>query len=438
MKILSITAGAAGMYCGSCFRDNALAAELIARGHDVQLIPVYTPTRTDEPNVSSHRVLFGGISVYLQQNVPLFRRLPRLLDRVWDMPAVISAFANRSVTTDPALLGGLTLSMLQGTHGVLRREFDKLIEWTRDEPAPDVINLPNSLVIAMAAPLRAAFGRPICCTLQGEELFLAGLPPAYRDQAIALIREQVPHVDGFIAVSEYCARFMEQFLGIPSSRMSVVPLGINMKGYEPAAHAAPGAGQREFRIGYFARVAPEKGLHVLADAYIRFRRRTPELAARLEVAGYLAPAHERYLADVQQTLQRASLGDECTYHGALDRAGKLAFLRSLDLLSVPATYDEPKGMFVLESMASGVPVVQPRRGAFVEMVERTGGGVLVPPDDPERLADILFELCHDHVRLRTLSERASSGVRAHYTVAHSADRLLAVYRDVAARAQAVA
>jgi glycosyltransferase involved in cell wall biosynthesis len=162
------------------------------------------------------------------------------------------------------------------------------------------------------------------------------------------------------------------------------------------------------------------------------------VAARLEVAGYLAPAHERYLAGVQQTLQRASVGNECTYHGVLDRAGKLEFLRKLDLLSVPATYDEPKGMFVLESMASGVPVVQPRRGAFVEMVERTGGGVLVPPDDPERLADTFVELCHDDARLRTMSERGSAGVRAHYTVAHSADRLLDVYRDVAARAQAVA
>ncbi len=439
MRILSITAGAAGMYCGSCFRDNALAAELIARGHDVELVPVYTPTRTDEPNVSTRHVLFGGISVYLQQHVALFRRLPRAFDRLWDTPAVISAFANRSVTTDPALLGALTLSMLQGTRGVLRREFDKLLEWTRDEPAPDVINLPNSLLIAMAAPLRDAFGRPICCTLQGEELFLNGLPPAYREQALALIREQVPHVDRFIAVTDYCARFMEEFLGIPPSRLSVVPLGINMAGYTPRADqddVTPG--QRTFRIGYFARVAPEKGLHVLADAYIRFRRRAPGAAARLEVAGYLAPAHERYLADVHRALSRASFGDEFAYRGALDRERKLSFLRGLDVLSVPATYDEPKGIFLLEAMASGVPVVQPRRGSFVEIIERTGGGVLVAPDDPQRLADALFDLCQDHATRRALGQRAFDGVRAHYTVALSADRLIDVYRDVAARAQAVA
>src|SRR5688572_29656955 len=112
MRILSITAGAAGMYCGSCFRDNALARELLARGHDVTLIPVYTTTRTDEPNVSRPGVLFGGISVYLQQHSPFFRRTPRFLDRLWDSPAVIGAFAGRGVSADARLLGDLTISML--------------------------------------------------------------------------------------------------------------------------------------------------------------------------------------------------------------------------------------------------------------------------------------------------------------------------------------
>ena len=53
MRILQITAGAAGMYCGSCTRDNALARAMIARGHDVTLVPVYTPTRPDDPGPAS-------------------------------------------------------------------------------------------------------------------------------------------------------------------------------------------------------------------------------------------------------------------------------------------------------------------------------------------------------------------------------------------------
>ena len=97
MRILSITAGAAGMYCGSCLRDNALAIELMARGHEVTLVPVYTPTLTDDDNVSRRDVLFGGISVYLQQHSSIFRRVPRFLDRLWDSPRLIGAFAGRGM-----------------------------------------------------------------------------------------------------------------------------------------------------------------------------------------------------------------------------------------------------------------------------------------------------------------------------------------------------
>ena len=150
------------MYCGSCLRDNALAAELIVRGQEVTLVPLYTPLLTDEPNVTRPQVLFGGISIYLQQHSRLFRRMPRFVDRLLDSPRLIKAFADRSVSTDPRLLGDLTISMLQGTDGVLRREFDKLLEWVAGEPAPDVVNLPNSLLIGLAGPLAARLRRPIC------------------------------------------------------------------------------------------------------------------------------------------------------------------------------------------------------------------------------------------------------------------------------------
>ena len=416
------------MYCGSCFRDNALAAELLKRGHDAHLVPVYTPTRTDEPNVSERRVLFGGISVYLQQSWPLFRRLPRFLDRVWDAPGVIGAFANRAVSsTDPKLLGELTVATLEGTSGVLAREFDKLIEWTRDEPPPDVINLPNSLLIALAAPLRAAFSRPVCCTLQGEELFIDGLLPPYRERVLDLIRSNVSHVDRFIAVSDYEKEFMADLLDIKPDRVSVVPLGINVTGYATAA-------QRDdvFRVGYFARVAPEKGLHVLADAYLRFRRRLPPTAqVRCEAAGYMSPSFQPYLDSVKAAFTAGGYGEEFTYRGTLDRGEKINFLRRLDLLSVPATYGEPKGIFLLEAMACGVPVVQPRRGAFIEVVERTGGGVLVEPGDPESLAEAMFQLWSDRPRLEALGKRAFAEVRAHYSIERSVDRLLEVYRSMA-------
>jgi glycosyltransferase involved in cell wall biosynthesis len=414
------------MYCGSCLRDNALAAELLARGHEVTLVPLYTPLLTDEPDVTRPQVLFGGISVYLQQYSSLFRRTPRLVDRLLDTPRLIKAFADRSVSTDPRLLGDLTISMLEGSGGVLRKEFDKLLEWTAGEPAPDIINLTNSMLIALARPLAEAFGRPVCCTLQGEDLFLEGLIEPYRTQALDLIRRQIPHVDRFLAISDYYAGFMARYLRIPPEAISVVPLGINTSGFERRASANDGV----FRVGYFARVAPEKGLHVLADAYRSLQERTGGARMSLEVAGYLAPGHKAYLAAVKQSLERAGLAKSFWYRGAVDRAGKLAFLRTLDVLSVPATYDEPKGIFLLEAMASGVPVVQPRRGGFTEIVERTGGGLLVEPDAVEGLSDGLHTLWRDPAQRLQLAQQGYEGVRAQYTIQRAADRALAVYDDV--------
>jgi glycosyltransferase involved in cell wall biosynthesis len=433
MRILSITAGAAGMYCGSCLRDNSLAVELLARGHEVTLLPLYTPTTTDEPSVSRDRVLFGGISIYLQQHLGLFRKTPRFLDRVWDSPRVIRALASRSLSTDPKLLGDLTISMLEGESGVLRKEFDKLLEWLADEPSPDIVNLPNSLLIGLADPIRKALNRPVCCTLQGEDLFLHELVEPYHTRALELIRRKVTDVDRFIAVSEYYAPVMSRLLSIPSDRMAVVPLGINLAGYD---HKDTGTAGDVFRIGYFARVSPEKGLHALADAYQQFRRRigdAPARTARLEAAGYLSRAHAPYLDKVRRSLERAGLADEFIYHGAVDRDGKLAFLRSLDVLSVPAPNDEPKGVFLLEAMASGVPVVQPRRGAFTEIVEKTGGGLLVAPDDAAALADGLYSLYQNPGLAGSLGERGFRGVRQHYSIQRSADRLLDVYDSLIAR-----
>jgi glycosyltransferase involved in cell wall biosynthesis len=428
MRILSITAGAAGMYCGSCARDNALAVELLARGHDVTLLPLYTPTTTDEQNVAAPRVLFGGISIYLQQYVPLFRSTPRFLDRLWDSPRIIQTFASRSLSTDPRLLGDMTVSMLQGREGVLKKEFDKLIDWLADEPTPDIVNLPNTLLIGLAGPIRERLQRPICCTLQGEDLFLEGLIEPYRSRAIDLIRREVQNVDQFLAVSDFYVPVMSRLLGVERDRVAVVPLGINLTGYTARQPA-----DDVFRVGYFARLAPEKGLHQLAEAYRLLRQRTGQAPIRLEVAGYLGAAHQGYLNDVRQALEAAGLGGEFTYHGTVDRAGKLAFLGSLDVLSVPATYDEPKGMFLLEAMARGVPVVQPRRGAFTEIVDRTRGGLLVRPDDPAALADGIYTLWNDRPLRARLASDGFSGVREHYSIARSTDRLVAFYERAISR-----
>ena len=423
VKILSITAGAAGMYCGSCLRDNALAAELLKQGHDVLLVPIYTPTLTDEENVSQHRVFFGGISVYLEQHVPLFRHTPKLLDRLWDSEGALNAVARRSIAVDPRSLAEMTLSMLKGEDGYQRKELDKLIDWLKSEARPDVVNLPNSLLIALAGPIKRELNLPVFCTLQGEDLFINGLGEPYRSEALELIRSNVKFVDGFLAVSDFYAAAMCSELRIPQSRVHVVPLGISFDGFEKTERLA----LSEFVVGYFARVAPEKGLHVLADAYRLLRQRTSERRIRLEIAGYLAPEHREYLSGIEGQMNGWGLGGEFQYRGVLDRDAKIAFLKGLDVMSVPATYDEPKGMSLLEAMAAGVPVVQPRRGSFPEIIDRTGGGLLVDGSDAESLALGLQSLIESPSLTAELGQRAFDGVREHYGVSNMARRAIEAF-----------
>jgi glycosyltransferase involved in cell wall biosynthesis len=428
LRLLVVTAGAGGMYCGSCLRDNTLATELMARGHDVVLLPVYTPTRTDEENVSDSRVFFSGISVYLEQHVPLFRKTPAVLDFIWDAPAVIRLATGRGVSVDPEFLGDMTVSMLRGEQGHQAKEFRKLLAYLRLEAPFDVIVLPTSLLASLAPPLRRELRRPVVCTLSGEDLFLEGLPLPHRTQSKALIAEAAPAVHSFIATSEYYADFMAGYLGLPRRQIAVAPLGIHFDGLEPRAPAS----DRPLTIGYLARIAPEKGLHQLASAYIRLRRELGLENARLEVAGYLAPEHRTYLDGVSKALAGVGLEGEFRCHETIDRPRKLAFLQGLDLLSVPSPYAEPKGLYLLEALACGVPVVEPRHGAFPEMIEKTGGGVLFAPGDIGDLAARLLELAKDPARRHELGRRGSENVRRHYSAAQMAERTLEICAEARA------
>ncbi|MBI1982712.1 MAG: glycosyltransferase family 4 protein, partial [Acidobacteria bacterium] len=366
------------------------------------------------------------ISVYLEQRLPLFRKTPWFLDRLWDSPSVIKAASSRWVRTDPRLLGELTVSVLKGETGFQRKEILKLLHWLSREAPPEVVNLPNSLLIGLARPIKKSLNRPVVCTLQGEDLFLEGLLEPYKKQALELIRAGVDCVDLFVPVSQYHARFMADYLGIPRDKIRVIPLGINLDGYSPTRRSRT----EPFRVGYLARVTPEKGLHVLCETYRRMRRDYGLPASRLEAAGYLAHEHQDYLRGIERKMKEWGLGEEFQYRGVLTRQEKLAFLKTLDVFSVPATYDDPKGIYVLEAMASGVPVVQPRRGAFTEMIESTAGGLLVDSGDDEALARGILSIWKNPALGEELSRKGAEGVRRHYSITRMAEGMIEAYEHV--------
>lgn len=437
LKIAYLTAGAAGMICGSCLHDNTLARALIAQGHDVQLIPLYTPIRTDEQDVSTGRVFFGGINMYLQQKLPLFRWLPKWLDRWLDQGWLINWASGRSVKIAPQQVADLTLSILRGTAGFQRKEVERLVEWLAGDLHPDVIVFSNILTAGCVPEIKRRMNVPVVVTLQGDDIFLRGLPQPHQQQALAEIRRLANQIDGFIANTRFYADAMAEFLGLPRERIEIVPLGIDVRDFtgQESGGRSQGSEERPPTVGYLARLAPEKGLHLLAEAFVLLRKLPGTEHARLRIGGWMGEANREYAESVFAKLKAAGLGEAFDYVGEVDRRGKLDLLGAIDVLAVPTTYHEPKGLFVLEALAAGVPVVQPDHGAFPEVLAETQGGLLHRPEDPQHLAQRLHELLLDAPLRERMSTAGRASVFSTRDAATMAERTVAVLRGAIGKAQ---
>ncbi len=426
LKVIYLAAGAGGMYCGSCLRDNRLAATLMRQGRDVTLIPLYTPLRTDERDASTPRILYGGINVFLQQRAAWLSTLPSLADRLLDSRWLLRAAGRWAARTRPEDVGDLTVSVLRGEEGAQVRELDKLIRALRGIPA-DLINLPNLMFVGVARRLREEFKTPIVCTLGGEDLFLDALTEPYRTHALELIRARAADVDAFVAVTQYFAAHAAKHFGLPSERVHHVPMGIRIDDSsvsDPPPH-------QPFTIGYLARICPEKGLDNIAQAFVALRRRGRH--CRLRVAGYLGAGDRSYFNRVAADLRNSGFSSDVELVGEVTRNGKLRFLEGLHVLSVPTVYPEAKGFYVLEALACGVPVVQPAHGSFPELIEQTGGGLLCPPGDPEALADAITSLMDDEALRRRLGASGREAVRRSFTNTAMADQTWALYERLCER-----
>ena len=431
MKIAYIAAGAAGMYCGTCIHDNTLAAALLRKGHDVALIPTYTPIRTDETDVSIHRIFYGGINVYLEQKLALFRHTPWVFDELLNSPSLLSKLSRFAGSTNAKDLGALTLSVLQGEDGHQRKELEKLTKWLKDSYRPDLVQLTNSMFVGFAKEMKKALGVPILCALQGEDIFLEGLVEPYKSQALEVLRARVSDVDGFIAPCRYYAEFMASYLSIPADKVDVVKLGLNLEGHGEARDTA--RSDSPFVIGYLARICPEKGLHLLVDAFYRLTQQVASDKIRLRVVGYLGKGDVPYFEEIVKQIEGWGLSDAFEYLGEVNRQQKVNFLKELHVLSVPTTYKEPKGLFVLEALANGVPVVLPNHGGFPELIDATGGGIIVDAESPTATAEGILELMKDPKRREELGRRGMETVHQRFSDDIMADETLAVYRKYLSR-----
>jgi glycosyltransferase involved in cell wall biosynthesis len=419
MNLAFLTPGTGSYYCGACMRDNALAKSLLAAGHQVSLLPMYLPLQLDEEVLLQAKspIFFGGINVYLQQNVSLFRHTPRWLDDFLNHSGLLRSAARRSHMTSAHVHGAMALAMLRIEDSNFGKELDKLIDWLAIDK-PDILCLGTALQAGMIRQLKQRLGVKIICYFQGEDSFLDGLPEPFKTDCWSELRSRVADADLLVAPSQFYADLMRQRLDAPGLRIEVMPNGVDLDGYRIAKSTSPPV------IGYLARMIREKGLPDLVEAFIHLRTGLKHPDARLHIAGAATAGDSKLIGELKRRLKAAGLGDQVAWSPNISREEKADMLASLTIFSVPASYPEAFGLYLLEALASGVPVVQPRASSFPEIITTSGGGVLVPPGDPIALATAWHGLLNRPDALQSFREKGRHAAENYYSVSAMRDRFL--------------
>ncbi|MBW7992156.1 MAG: glycosyltransferase family 4 protein [Planctomycetes bacterium] len=429
MNIVHITPSAGdSFYCENCLRDAALIKAMMKTGHDVLSIPLYLPLSADvSDSIIKAPIFFGGINVYLQQKSSFFQKTPRWFDKLLDSPKLLRWVGRKAGMTSARDLGETTTSMLRGEQGRQIKELDRLVEWLcAQDTKPDIVCLSNIMLVGFAKRIKQRLGVPIVCLLQDEDGFLDGLPSEYSDQAWGILAERASDIDAFIAVSKYYADVMQQRVNIASEQMYVVHMGISLDGYELR--------QKEPEIptiGYLSRMCPDKGLDMLVEAFIQLKKNEKFKNARLRITGGKRTDDEKFLNQIRARLASCGLIGDVEFLQDFDSMTKSAFLRTLSVLSVPETQPVAYGLYVLEALAAGVPVVEPSNGVFPELLEMTGGGVLFEPNDVEALAAAIEKLLLEPDCARKLGKEGRDAVFEKFNIEQTAEEMVRIYGEIA-------
>jgi glycosyltransferase involved in cell wall biosynthesis len=412
-------------------RDNALARELIRQKHQAVMLPMYLPLTLDEDAASPEMpIFFGGISTWLREKVPFLRRMPRWLDRALSKRWLLRLVAGKAAKTGGPEVAGMTISMVRGEEGNQASEIEELLKWLRvafDGKKPDALWLSTALQAGLARRIKRELGIPVIGFLQGEDTFLDGL--GHRAPEVwKLLSERMLDADMWVAPSRYFADLMARRLGWDAAerdaRVCVIPNGVNLGDY-PADNG-------ELRpdpptVGYLARFIPGKGIGLLVEAFIRLKQRMPD--ARLRCAGSLTTGDGAYLYQLQTRVRAAGVDGDVEWLPNISLEEKVRFLRSIDVFSVPATYSEAFGQYVIEAFAASTPVVLPRASAFPEIVQVSGAGALFElgesdSESAENLANALESMLRRREETRALGARGRAAVEADYSMTRLAERLV--------------
>lgn len=427
MKVVHIIPGSGGtFYCQNCLRDNELIHTLRAKGHDIKMVPMYLPHNVDGQGIMGDTpVFYGAINIYLKEKIPLYRHAPEWLERLLDSEKLLQMAAKKSSSTRANGLEEMTLSMLDGEKGRQATELDHLVRYLANEIQPDVIHLSNALLIGLARRLKNDLNAAVVCSLQDENEWIDPMRPQYRQITWDKMHERAEDVDAFIAASKYYADRSRDLMKLPGEKIHVVYGGI-----DPVNYKQSDLGLNPPVIGYLCRMSEYFGLGIIVDAFIRLKRKSAFANARLHLMGGYTGDDKPFVNKMLKKLAREGFEQDVTIFEDFTMTSRVNFLSSLSLLSVPVPGGEAFGAYMVESLAAGVPIVQPAVGGYPEFVDATGGGVIYKPNDPEHLADALASLLSDPARLREMAASGRDNVLKNYTMDQMADRIIRIYEMV--------
>jgi glycosyltransferase involved in cell wall biosynthesis len=426
MRIVMITPGSGDhFYCENCRRDLDLVQALRAQGHDALMVPLYLPI-AEAQATGAAPVFYGAVNVYLEQRLPLVRWLPQALRRQLDSAGVLGWAAARARSIRAGGLEAMTLSVLRGEDGRQAEELDRLIAWLCQEAKPDVIHLSNALLLGLAGRLRAEVKAPVVCSLQDEDHWVDAMPAPWPIRIWETMAERSRNVDLFLPVSRSYGERLAGHLGLTPERWRVVYPGIDSNRCElllpPAAPV----------IGYYARLSADLGLGDVAQAFFTLRKRPELRALRLHAAGGMTADDAPFLGRLRTCIREHGAESQTTITEVFRPGDVEAFMGTVTTVCVPVPGGEAFGLFSLEALARGVPVVLPAEPAFAEVAQVTKGVLLYPPGDREALVEALARVLLDRDLRQSLAQAGRAGVRQHFDLnACAVPALLAAYASVA-------
>ena len=329
--------------------------------------------------------------------------------------------ARMAGSTDPQGLEDMTISMLLGEQGEQKDELDKLIDWIEDHCQADVIHLSNALLLGLVKRIKERLDVMVVCSLQDEDEWVDAMEERFRSKTWHLMSERAEDVDLFISVSEYYATKMKSVLKIPDSKLITQHITIDPKDYADTTG-------RPLNIGYISRMCETNGLEILVEAFILLRKDPKWSDVNLVITGGSTGADDDFIKRIKKKIKNAGLQEAVDFHKDFVQEGRTEFFSKVALLSVPASEGTAFGLFLLESMASGVPVVQPSIGAFPEIIEKAGGGVVYNDNTPECLANALSGLLSDPEHLSVLSRKGRAGVSEEFSIHNQTREIIEVYK----------